>query len=50
MIKNQHVAFWSHILDMLLHQAVRGFELWFGARPEVTQEQYDMLAADIAGN
>lgn len=36
-------------LDMLLHQAVRGFELWFGIRPEVTKEQYDMLAADIAG-
>ena len=36
-------------LDMLLHQAVRGFELWFGVRPEVTKEQYDMLAADITG-
>ena len=36
-------------LDMLLHQAVRGFELWFGVRSEVTEEQYDMLAADIAG-
>ena len=35
-------------LDMLLHQAVRGFELWFGVRPEVTKEQFDMLAADIA--
>ncbi|MBV1693109.1 MAG: shikimate dehydrogenase, partial [Hyphomicrobiales bacterium] len=23
-------------LDMLLHQAVRGFELWFGVRPKVT--------------
>ena len=34
-------------LDMLLHQAVTGFELWFGKRPEVTQEQYDLLAADI---
>ncbi|MEM7774237.1 MAG: shikimate dehydrogenase [Pseudomonadota bacterium] len=34
-------------LDMLLHQAVRGFELWFGQRPEVTQELYDLLAADI---
>ncbi len=34
-------------LDMLLHQAVRGFELWFGTRPEVTRELYDMLAADI---
>ena len=36
-------------LDMLLHQAVRGFELWFGVRPQVTREQFDMLAADIAG-
>jgi len=25
-------------LGMLLHQAVRGFELWFGTRPEVTDE------------
>jgi shikimate dehydrogenase len=32
---------------MLLHQAVRGFELWFGKRPEVTQELYDLVAADI---
>ena len=34
-------------LDMLLHQAVKGFELWFGRRPEVTRELYDLLAADI---
>jgi shikimate dehydrogenase len=34
-------------LDMLLHQAVRGFELWFGKRPEVTREQFELLAADI---
>ena len=34
-------------LDMLLHQAVRGFELWFGTRPDVTRELYDLLAADI---
>lgn len=25
-------------LGMLLHQAVRGFEAWFGVKPEVTQE------------
>ncbi|MEM7747461.1 MAG: shikimate dehydrogenase [Pseudomonadota bacterium] len=37
----------SNGLDMLLHQAVRGFELWFDRRPEVTQELYDLLAADI---
>ena len=36
-------------LDMLLYQAVRGFELWFGIRPEVTAEQRAMLAADIEG-
>ncbi len=36
-------------LDMLLHQAVGGFELWFGTRPEVTGELYDLLAADIEG-
>jgi len=38
----------SNGLDMLLHQAVRGFELWFGIRPEVTAELYDLLAQDIA--
>ena len=36
-------------LGMLLHQAVRGFELWFGIRPEVTPELRDLVAADIAG-
>lgn len=34
-------------LEMLLHQAVDGFERWFGVRPEVTREQYDLMAADI---
>ena len=37
----------SNGLDMLLHQAVRGFELWFGVRPVVTKELLDLLAADI---
>ena len=37
-------------LDMLLYQAVRGFELWFGVRPEVTAELYNLLAADIVGS
>lgn len=37
----------SNGLDMLLYQAVRGFELWFGVRPEVTEELRDLLAADI---
>ena len=32
---------------MLLHQAVRGFELSFGVRPVVTRELFDLLAADI---
>jgi shikimate dehydrogenase len=36
-------------LQMLLHQAVGGFELWFGMRPDVTDELYQLMAADIAG-
>lgn len=36
-------------LGMLLHQAVGGFELWFGTKPEVTQELYDLVAADVSG-
>jgi shikimate dehydrogenase len=34
-------------LGMLLHQAVPGFEKWFGVRPKVTDELYDLVAADI---
>src|SRR2546426_537110 len=34
-------------LGMLLHQAVRGFELWFGHRPEVTSELRDLVEADL---
>jgi len=34
-------------LGMLLHQAVRGFELWFGVRPEVTPELRAMVEADL---
>jgi len=34
-------------LGMLLHQARRGFELWFGVRPAVTAELYDLVARDI---
>ena len=34
-------------LGMLLHQAVRGFELWFGLKPEVTTELYELVAADV---
>jgi shikimate dehydrogenase len=36
-------------LGMLLHQAVPGFEKWFGVRPDVTDELYDRIAADIEG-
>lgn len=35
-------------LGMLLHQAVRGFELWFGRRPEVTSELRRLVEADLA--
>lgn len=37
-------------LGMLLHQAVPGFERWFGVRPEVTPELYDLILADIEGH
>jgi shikimate dehydrogenase len=34
-------------LGMLLHQAVRGFELWFGQRPEVTPELRALVEDDL---
>ena len=34
-------------LGMLLHQAVPGFERWFGRRPEVTAALQRHVAADI---
>jgi shikimate dehydrogenase len=34
-------------LGMLLHQAVRGFELWFGQRPRVTLELRALVEADL---
>ena len=34
-------------LGMLLHQAVPGFERWFGVRPEVTKELRALLVADL---
>lgn len=34
-------------LGMLLHQAVPGFEKWFGIRPEVTSELRRLVVADI---
>ena len=36
-------------LGMLLHQAVPGFERWFGVRPEVTPELWAMVEADVRG-
>ena len=35
-------------LGMLMHQAVRGFLLWFGQKPEVTAELRALLEADLA--
>ena len=35
-------------LGMLLHQAVPGFEKWFGARPEVTDELRRLVIDDLA--
>jgi len=37
----------SNGLEMLLRQAVRGFQLWFGVRPEVTDALRQLIAADI---
>jgi shikimate dehydrogenase len=37
-------------LGMLLYQAVRGFELWFGQRPEVTPELRALVEADLGGS
>ncbi|MDB5653638.1 MAG: shikimate dehydrogenase, partial [Tardiphaga sp.] len=34
-------------LGMLLCQAVRGFELWFGQRPDVTPELRALIEADL---
>lgn len=37
-------------LGMLLHQAVPGFEAWFGVRPEVTPELRALVIADLKGH
>jgi shikimate dehydrogenase len=37
-------------LGMLLHQAVRGFALWFGKKPEVTDELRVLVEADVAAS
>jgi shikimate dehydrogenase len=34
-------------LGMLLHQAGRGFELWFGVRPRVTSELRALVEAEL---
>ena len=34
-------------LGMLLHQAVPGFEKWFGIRPQVTKELRDLVVRDL---
>lgn len=34
-------------LGMLLHQAVPGFEKWFGQRPRVTDELRDLVISDL---
>lgn len=36
-------------LGMLLHQAVPGFEKWFGVRPDVTPELRRLVERDIGG-
>lgn len=36
-------------LGMLLYQAVRGFQLWFDVRPEVTPRLRQLIEADLAG-
>ena len=35
-------------LGMLLHQAVPGFEKWFGQRPSVTAKLRQLVVADLA--
>jgi shikimate dehydrogenase len=37
-------------LGMLLHQAVPGFEKWFGVRPTVTPDLRALVEADITGS
>jgi shikimate dehydrogenase len=36
-------------LGTLLHQAVRGFSLWFGVKPKVTPELRALVEADLLG-
>lgn len=36
-------------LGMLLHQAIPGFEKWFGVRPQVTEDLRAVIVADLQG-
>jgi shikimate dehydrogenase len=36
-------------LSMLLHQAVPGFERWFGQKPQVTESLRRLIEADVLG-
>jgi shikimate dehydrogenase len=36
-------------LGMLLHQAVDGFQRWFGVRPQVTEALRALVEADLIG-
>lgn len=36
-------------LGMLLHQAIPGFEKWFGVRPQVTEDLRAVVVADLQG-
>jgi shikimate dehydrogenase len=35
-------------VGMLLHQAVRGFTLWFGKKPEITKELRSLVERDLS--
>jgi shikimate dehydrogenase len=35
-------------VGMLLHQAVRGFLLWFGKKPEITKDLRDLIESDLS--
>lgn len=37
-------------LGMLLHQAVPGFERWFGVRPQVSEQLWALIVRDIEGH
>lgn len=51
LLKAAHLAGLKTVdgLGMLLHQAVPGFEHWFGVRPEVTAELRNVILADMNG-